>query len=78
VAATPTAITAATSARPPAPTAASTFRLGPCFVHYQVAPTKILAIQRVHSAISVFVIVHLHKRESSRLSGEPVANQINA
>jgi hypothetical protein len=52
--------------------------LGPCFVHYQVAPAKVLAIEGIHSAIGVFVIVHFHKREPARLSGKPVANQVNA
>jgi hypothetical protein len=52
--------------------------LGPRFVHHQVAPAKVLAIEGVHSPISVFVIVHFHERESARLPGEPVANQINA
>src|ERR1700675_3906109 len=78
VAASATAIPAATSSWPPAPTAASTFSLGSCFVHYQVASAKVLAVEGVHSAISVFVIVHFHKRESARLPGKPVANQIYA
>jgi hypothetical protein len=76
--AAPAAAIPAAAPWPPAPTAASTFRLGPCFVHHQVAPAEVLAVEGVHSAIGVFVIVHFHKRESARLPGEPVANQINA
>jgi hypothetical protein len=52
--------------------------LGPCFVHYEVAPAKVLAIERVDGAIGVFIIVHFHEREAPRLPGEPVTNQINA
>jgi hypothetical protein len=77
-AATPTAaVTAAAPARPSATTAASTFSLGPCFVHYQVAPPKVLTVEGVHGAISIFIIVHFHKREPARLPSEPVTNQIN-
>jgi hypothetical protein len=68
----------ATTAGPPAATAASAFSLGSRFVHYQVAPAKVLAVERVHGAIRVFIIVHFHKREPARLSGKPVTNQINA
>jgi hypothetical protein len=72
------AITSAAPAWTPAPTAAPTFSLRPCFVHHQVAPAKVLAVEGVHSAIGIFVIVHLHKREPARLSGEPIAYQVNA
>jgi hypothetical protein len=78
VAAPPATIPATAPAWPAASTAASTFRLGPRFVHHQVAPAKVLAIEGVHGAISIFVVVHFHKRESPRLPGEPVANKINA
>jgi hypothetical protein len=78
VAAPAAAITAAAPAWPPTPTAASTFSLGPCFVHYQVAPAKVLAVKGVHGAVSIFVIIHFHEREPARLPGEPVPNQIDA
>jgi hypothetical protein len=78
VAAPAAAIPAPASTWPPTATAASAFSLGPCFIHYQVAPAKVLAIEGVHGAISIFVIVHFHKREPARLPSEPVTNQINA
>jgi hypothetical protein len=78
VATPPAAIPAAAPAWPTTTTAASPFSLGPCFVHYQVAPAKVLAVEGVHGAISVFIIVYFHKRKPARLPGEPVTNQINA
>jgi hypothetical protein len=67
-----------TTAGPPTAAAASTFCLGTGFVHYQVAPPKILAIQGIHGAIGVFVVIHFHERESPGLPGEAVADEINA
>jgi hypothetical protein len=77
VATPPAAIPAAAPAWPTTTTAASPFSLGPCFVHYQVAPPKVLTVEGVHGAISIFIIVHFHKREPARLPSEPVTNQIN-
>jgi hypothetical protein len=78
VAAPAAAIPASAPAGPSTTTAASTFSLGPCFVHYQVAPAKVLAIEGIYGAVSIFVIIHFHEREPARLPGEPVTNQINA
>jgi hypothetical protein len=78
VAASAAAIPSAAPAWTPTPTAASTFSLRPCFIHNQVAPAKVLAVEGIHGAISVFIIIHFHKREPARLPGEPVTNQIYA
>src|SRR5258708_3132774 len=59
------------------PAAAALCR-GASFIHHEVSPAEILAVQGVHRAIRVFVIRHFNEGESARLSREPVANQIDA
>jgi hypothetical protein len=78
VAAPAAAVASSAPAWSPAATPASAFGLWPRFIHYQVAAAKVLAIEGVHSAISIFVIIYFYKREPARLSGEAVTNQINA
>jgi hypothetical protein len=74
----PAAISATATAWSPAATASSTFCLRPRFVHNQVPPAKILAIEGINGAIGVFIVGHLHKRKSSGLARETVANEIDA
>ncbi len=79
MAATATTTAAASSAVSAAPaTAAAAFCLRPCFIHHEVAPAKILTIQRIHRAVRVFVVGYFHERESTRLPGETVTDQIDA
>jgi hypothetical protein len=73
VAAAPSAVPAA-----PAAAAAAAFCLWPCFIYHQVASAEILAVQRIHRAIRIFVIIHFDEGESARLSGKPIANEIDA
>ncbi len=75
VASAPTAISTATASARPA-RAASTFRLRPRFVHYQVAPSKILTVERIDGAIGIFIVGHFHECESTGLPGETVTNEI--
>ena len=76
--ATATAASAAIPAAPTATAAAAAFRLRPGLIHYQVAPAKILAVQGIHRAVCVFVAVHFHEREASRLSRKTVTDEIDA
>jgi hypothetical protein len=39
--------------------------LRPRFVHYQVPPAEILAVQRVDRAICIFVALHLDERKTT-------------
>jgi hypothetical protein len=74
VAAPATAVATTATTWPPSSTAASAFSLGACFVDYQIAAAKVLAIEGVHGAISIFIIIYFHKCEPARLSGEAVTN----
>src|SRR5437879_13350167 len=65
----------AVSATPPTATTAA-LCLGTRFIHHEVPPAEILAVQRVHRAVRVFVIAHFDEREPARLPSETVANQI--
>jgi hypothetical protein len=72
-AASPATTTAAVSAAPATP-AASSFRLRPCFIDYQVASAKVLPIQRVDRTIGIFVIIHFDECEPARLSRKTVTD----
>ncbi len=79
MAAAPTAISPTTAATGSASaTTAAALRLRPRFVYHQVAPAKILAVERVHRAVGVFIVGDFHERESAGLAGEAVTNQIHA
>ncbi len=76
--ATPTAAStpsASVSAAPSATTAAA-LCLGTRFVHHEVPPAEILAVQRVDGAVRVFVVGDFDKREPARLPRETVTNKI--
>jgi hypothetical protein len=60
MAATTTAVTATTAA----PTAAA-FSLRPCFVHDEIASSKILAVHGVDRAIGFFVISNFNEGETA-------------
>jgi hypothetical protein len=51
--------------------------LRPRFVDYQVPPAEILAVQRVHRAIRIFVALHFNEGKTARLSRETVTNEID-
>jgi hypothetical protein len=73
-----TAVSATTAAVSAAPaTAAAAFRLRPCFVHHEVAPAKILPIQRINCAIRVLIIGNFNEREAPRLARETIPNEIH-
>jgi hypothetical protein len=59
-------------------TTAAALCLGTRFIHNEVSPAKILAVQGVDGAVRVFVVCDLDERETPRLSREPIANQIDA
>ena len=68
---------AAVSAASTAATAAA-LCLGTRFIHNEVSPAKILAVQGGDRAIRVFVIGYLNEGEAARLAREAIANQIDA
>jgi hypothetical protein len=79
VAPAPTASAAASTAVSATSAAsAATFRLGTRFIHHQVPPAEILAVQGIDGAFRIFVAVHFDERETPRLARETVANEINA
>jgi hypothetical protein len=67
---------AAVTAAATAPATAAALGLRPRFVYDQVSAAEILTVQRIHGAIGFFVVVDFNKRESARLAGETIANQI--
>jgi hypothetical protein len=69
-AATATAPTAVSAA----PAAAAAFCLRPCFIHHEVAPAEILAVQRIHRAIRIVIAIHFDKCETARLSRKTVTD----
>jgi hypothetical protein len=77
---TATAMAAASAAVPSAPasTTAAALCLGTSFIHHEVSPAEILAVQGVHRAIRVFVVSHFNEGETARLSRKTVTNQIDA
>ena len=77
-AATSAAAPASVSAAPATSAATGTLCLRPCFIHHEVAPAKILAVQRIHRAVCVFVAIHFYEREASRLSRKTVTDEIDA
>jgi hypothetical protein len=58
----------------PATAAAAAFCLRPRFIDYQIAPAKILAVQRIHRAIRIFVVIHFDEGKSARLARKTVTN----
>jgi hypothetical protein len=69
---------AAVSPAAPATAAAGSFCLRTCFVHHEVAPAKILTIQRIYRAVCVFIAIHFDEREPARLARKAVADEIDA
>ena len=65
-----------TTTAAPAPAAAA-FGLRTRFVYHEVPSTEILAVQRVYSAIGVFIIGNFDEGETARLSRETVTNEID-
>jgi hypothetical protein len=76
-AATTTAPATVPASAPTASTAA-TLCLGTRFIHNEVSPAKILAVQGVYGLVRVFVIRNFDEGEAARLSREAIANQIYA
>jgi hypothetical protein len=76
--ATTTAAVSTATATASAATAAGSFCLWPCFVHYEVAPAKILTVQRIHRAIRILVAIHFDERETARLPRKTITNEIDA
>jgi hypothetical protein len=87
------AIPATTAARTPATAAArsgkstaagtrspwrSAFSLGPCFIHFQIAPTGFFAIQTRDRLRRFFVIRHFHEREATSSSRFAVHGHVHA
>jgi hypothetical protein len=58
-AASPASTTAVAAAS--AATAAAAFCLGPCFIHHEVSPAKILAVEGLDGAVRIFVIIYFDK-----------------
>jgi hypothetical protein len=77
MAAASAAISAATAAASPASTSAA-LGLWPGFVHNQVSTAKILTVQGVNRAIRIFVVGYFDKGEPAGLTGEAIADQIDA
>jgi hypothetical protein len=76
-AATPPAVPAASTTIPAATAttaAAGTFGLRPGFVHDEITPAEVLAVQRIHCAIRILVIGYFDERETPGLSCETVTN----
>jgi hypothetical protein len=71
---------AASASVPTAPAAATAAALclGTRFIHHEVSPAEILAVEGVDRAIRIFVIGHFNEGEPARLARKPVANQIDA
>jgi hypothetical protein len=81
VAATPAATTTTASAAvasAPAATTAAALCLGTRFIHHEVSPAEILAVQGIDRAIRVFIAVHFDERETARLARKTVADEIDA
>ncbi len=81
-AASATATTSAASAAPAAVSAApaattAALCLGTCFIHHEVSPAKILAIQGINGAVRILVTIHFHEGETARLARESVADEID-
>jgi hypothetical protein len=73
-AATASAAVPATTTPAPATATAATLCLWTRFIHNEVSPAEILAIQGVDGAVCVFVIGNFDEREAARLSRETVTN----
>jgi hypothetical protein len=73
MAAAPAAVSATSAA-----TAAAALCLGTRFIHNEVSPAKILAVQGVDGAVRVFVIGNFDEGETARLPRETITNQIDA
>jgi hypothetical protein len=71
------AITATTAAASTA-TTSTAFGLRSRFVHHQVAPAKILAVQRVDRAVRIVVVAQFNECKPTRLARESISNQIDA
>jgi hypothetical protein len=69
--------TTATAETTPATATSATLLLRTCFVHYQIAATKILTVQRVDRAVGFFVVGNFDERETTRLARETITNQVD-
>jgi hypothetical protein len=65
-----------TAATRPSSAASAALRLRPRLIHHQVAPAKILSIQRINGPLHV-LIIHFHECEAPGLAREPVADQVD-
>jgi hypothetical protein len=61
-----------TAAAGAAPAAAFCLRFG--FVDHQIAPAKILSVQRINGLLGVFVAGHFDEREPAGLACKPIPN----
>jgi hypothetical protein len=48
-----------------------------CFIDHQVAPAEVLPVHRIDRAIRFFVVCNFYECESTRLTREPVADEID-
>jgi len=77
--ATPPAVAAAPTITTTTPTAATAaFCLRPCFIHHQVPPTEILAVQGIDRPVRIFVVGEFNESKTARLSREAVSDEIDA
>src|SRR5579884_2300459 len=74
-----TAAATATAAAISAATAAATaaLGLGTRFIHHQIAPAEILAVQRIDGPIGFLIIGDFNESKTPRLTREAVPNQIH-
>ena len=74
---TPTGSSAATTSTATTGTAAPAFTHGTGFIHHQRTAQKILAIAGLDGALGFFVVAELREPETSRLTGELIADNLN-
>jgi hypothetical protein len=77
MAAASAAISAATAAASAA-TATAALGLRPGFVHHQISTAEVLTVQGVNRTIRVFVVGYFDKSEPAGLTGEAIADQVDA
>jgi len=77
-AATSAAAPASVSAAPATSAATGTLCLRPCFIHHEVAPAKILAVQRIDRAIRIFIAIYFDECKPARLPCKTVTDEIDA
>jgi hypothetical protein len=72
------AMTAASAAVSAASATTASFSLRPRLVHYEITSAKILAVQSIDGAIRVFIAGNFDERETARLPGKTVPDEIYA